>query len=365
MSGSGIKKAGRDSSIELFRIITMFCIVAHHYVVNSGLTEEFAVNVTVEDRTLFALLFGWGGKTGINCFVLITGYFMCTSHITFKKFLKLFLEIQFYRIIIYFIFVQTGYTEISLEGLLDAFLPVYSIWGGFIGSYLVFYVFIPFLNLFIRAINEKQHQMLIGLCLLVGTVPQTFMNAGSVFTYPCWFMVLYFIASYIRIYPKDIFNNRKLWGRAALAILVLSWASVVAGAYLQQIGSTLSCYHLVSDSNKLLAVSTAVCAFLYFKNLKMKTHPIINIIASSCFGVLLIHANSDVMRQWLWGDLLKVVQAYHGRYFPCHAVLSVTGVFVVCTVIDQVRIYLVEKPFFRWYDRICKKRAGEGCGTEA
>ena len=29
----------RDSSIELFRIITMFVIVAHHYVVNSGLTD--------------------------------------------------------------------------------------------------------------------------------------------------------------------------------------------------------------------------------------------------------------------------------------------------------------------------------------
>ena len=30
----------RDSNIELFRIITMFFIVAHHYVVNSGLTLE-------------------------------------------------------------------------------------------------------------------------------------------------------------------------------------------------------------------------------------------------------------------------------------------------------------------------------------
>lgn len=32
-----IKK--RDSNLELFRIITMLLIVAHHYVVNSGLME--------------------------------------------------------------------------------------------------------------------------------------------------------------------------------------------------------------------------------------------------------------------------------------------------------------------------------------
>lgn len=30
----------RDSSIELFRIITMFMIVAHHYIVNSSITGE-------------------------------------------------------------------------------------------------------------------------------------------------------------------------------------------------------------------------------------------------------------------------------------------------------------------------------------
>ena len=30
----------RDSSIELFRIITMLMIVAHHYVGNSGIMQE-------------------------------------------------------------------------------------------------------------------------------------------------------------------------------------------------------------------------------------------------------------------------------------------------------------------------------------
>ena len=34
------KKKQRDSSIELFRIITMLMIVAHHYIVNSGVLSE-------------------------------------------------------------------------------------------------------------------------------------------------------------------------------------------------------------------------------------------------------------------------------------------------------------------------------------
>ena len=74
----------RDSNIELFRIITMFFIVAHHYVVNSGLTLDdgpIAAN-PLSANSIFLLLFGAWGKIGINCFVMITGYFMCKSNIT-------------------------------------------------------------------------------------------------------------------------------------------------------------------------------------------------------------------------------------------------------------------------------------------
>ena len=76
----------RNSNLELYCIIVMLAIVAHHYVVNSGLMEGA---VSGNDFTLiqvFFLLFGMWGKTGINCFVLITGYFMCQQQITLRKF---------------------------------------------------------------------------------------------------------------------------------------------------------------------------------------------------------------------------------------------------------------------------------------
>ena len=85
---SGGVKA-RSSNIELFRIISMLMIVAHHYVVNSGLLDYIDAKFALQFKDYFLLLFGWGGKTGINCFVLITGYFMCESNITKKKFFKL------------------------------------------------------------------------------------------------------------------------------------------------------------------------------------------------------------------------------------------------------------------------------------
>ncbi len=77
-----MKKKLRDSNLELFRIITMLLIVAHHYVVNSGLTAPdgpiFAEPLSSD--SLYLLLIGAWGKIGINCFVLITGYFIDNCH---------------------------------------------------------------------------------------------------------------------------------------------------------------------------------------------------------------------------------------------------------------------------------------------
>lgn len=329
----------------------MFCIVAHHYVVNSGIIKEITPEKAVSARSLFALIFGWGGKTGINCFVLITGYFMCRSTISLRKFLKLLLEIEFYKIVVWLIFLLSGYTSFTFKSTLKAILPIYGIGTGFIGSYLCFFLFIPYLNLLIYAMNEQQHQILIGLCIGIGTVLQTFLKAPAAFTYVGWFMVCYLIAAYIRIYPNELFDNSKVWRNATWICLFFSWCSVVFGALIYHKYGKAVYYYFVSDSNKLLAIMTAVSAFLFFKNMKMKYHPVINKVAASTFGVLMIHANSDTMRQWLWRDVLKNTSAFHNSFFVIHAFGSVLAVYCICTVIDMVRIVVFEKPFFKWFDR--------------
>lgn len=133
----------------------------------------------------------------------------------------------------------------------------------------------------------------------------TFFGTPKAFTYIGWFMVLYFIASYIQLYPKKLFNSRKFWLFATMISIMLSWVSILAGAYIYAKLERKVYFYFVADSNKFMALITAVCAFLLFKNLNMKYNPFINTIASSAFGVLLIHANSDAMRQWLWKDTLK------------------------------------------------------------
>lgn len=65
----------RNSNIELLRILMMITIIAHHYVINSGITELYDFN-NITGNMIFQQIFGFSGKTIINVFLLISGYFI-------------------------------------------------------------------------------------------------------------------------------------------------------------------------------------------------------------------------------------------------------------------------------------------------
>lgn len=323
----------------------MLMIIAHHYVVNSGLLDCIEAQPYLSVRDYFLLLFGWGGKTGINCFVLITGYFMCTSHITKKKFFKLLGEVYFYAVTLWGIFLVTGYEAFSIKEFLKIVFPFYDVADNFTACFLLFYLLIPFLNKLIHVLSEKEHLQLLLWCMGVYVFFPSFVKAHVVFNYITWFCVLYIIASYIRLYPKAWFDSEKITGLMAGTSLLLSWTSVVVLLTLSRIvGKHVGlCYFFVTDSNKVLALATGVSTFLFFKNLKIRYCKTINTVAASTFGVLQIHANSDTMRRWLWEDVCNNIGAYDTKFIVFHAITCVLIVYIVCTVIDIIRIHVIDK----------------------
>lgn len=348
------KSIQRESGLELFRIITMLLIVAHHYVVNSELWGAGGpiMNTPMAGKSLFLLFFGAWGKTGINCFVLITGYFMCKSQITVKKFLKFLLEVEFYKLLFYAIFIFTGYVKFSVGGFVKTILPVYQLKSNFTGSYLLFFLCIPFLNIFIKSMTEKQHIYITSLLCFIYVIFGTVFGKNINMNYVSWFAVLYLIASYIRLYPKKIFDSKKFWGFMTILTMLVSLSSIIFFAWLGK--ERFDPYYLLQDSNKIFAVLTALFAFMFFKNLKFKS-AFVNAVAASCFGVLLIHENSESMRKWLWVDVLNNVKMYSSQWLIVHAAASVIVIYIVCTIIDYLRIKFLEKPFFYLVDQYIDK----------
>ncbi len=349
MCVGGVQKPPRDSNVELYRIIVMLAIVAHHYVVNSGLMNIIDQNGATRPASIFLLLFGCWGKIGINCFVLITGYFMCKSNITLKKFLRLFLEWMFYKYVIWAIFILCGYRFSSVKQALKSLLPITSLTDGFTSCYIVFFLFIPFLNILIQGMNQRQHQLLLLLSLGVFSVLGSVIPVGS--SYVIWFVNLYFLAAYIRLYPVALFENTRFWGWMSLLAVVCAYGSVILMAWVKDCFGYSGYYYFLADSNKITALAAALSFFLFFKNWKIKYNRAINTVASSTFGVLCIHAHSDAMRTWLWEELCRNTEVYDSAFLVLHAFSVVIAVYLVCTVIDQLRIKFIEERFFQFYDR--------------
>ena len=173
--------------------------------------------------------------------------------------------------------------------------------------------------------------------------------------YVSWFCVLYFIASYIRLYYCNVTNTHK-WGGYSILFIIMSMLSVLLLLYLSNLkGYMYNVYFFVSDSNKILALITSIYSFIWFKSMRIEYSKWINTIASSMFGVLLIHANSDTMRHWLWKDTLQNANHYGDNHYIVYALICILIVFVVSIIIDQTRILTIEKYTFKHIDKILDK----------
>lgn len=73
----------RNSNLELLRIVSMILIIMHHYAVHGGFD---LLNTELDLNRIWIQILSIGGKIGVNCFVLITGYFMINSK--FKEVVK-------------------------------------------------------------------------------------------------------------------------------------------------------------------------------------------------------------------------------------------------------------------------------------
>ncbi len=232
--------------------------------------------------------------------------------------------------------------------------PLRLIDTSFVPSFLVMYCMIPFLNRPLSALDKGGLRRLLGLLLFVFTFCTTFLAAPAAFSGVGWYCTLYLLAAYVRLYPARWFGDLRATGRLLAACAALSVLSVAAMTALDAalgVPPLGHAYYFVNDSGKLMAFLTGAAAFLFFKNLDIGVNGAVNAVSATVFGVLMIHANSDAMRAWLWGDLVDVPGLYGALPTPLLILAScgvVLAVFAVCSAMDALRIRLVERPLFAW-----------------
>lgn len=284
----------RESGIELLRILAAAGVVFSHFC-NAG--DIFDLPMGGGNYLLLTLIRSFT-IASVDIFVMITGYFMCTSNKrTLGKPLFLLLQIIAYSIVLYLVFVLFRYQPWSVKSLIGKFIPV----NWFITLYLVLYFLSPYLNIIIGRLNIKEFRTLLVVMLLffsiwpmvmgvtssfgfsfegLSTVGRGGNNAGYTFIN---FVSLYLVGAYIRLNKMDekVTAKRTLFISAMCGILL--WG-------LRMLPIDSEPWHIAGWYDNILVILLAASLLVLFKKMKFK-NTIINTISKAAFTVYIIHSS--------------------------------------------------------------------------
>lgn len=291
----------RLNNIELLRIISMLMILILHLLRFGGLLD------TYQDFSIRSLLV-WGLESfcfvAVNCYVLISGYFLVDSKFKFRKIFTLWLEVLFYSLIIYLGLLFMHKTKFSIKTLLTSIFPILLKNYWFITVYIILYALSPFLNKLVHSLSKQQYMYLIAIILIFFSLWATIISPSETLNYGgsysiSWFICLYLIAGFLKKFYKD--NSIK-----SIILLcvyfMLSIINMLAYFFIKKFNITFFSPDFLYNYHSITVVLAAISLFLFFKNLKIKNNIINKIIvffAPTTFGIYLIHENPNI-RLLLW-----------------------------------------------------------------
>lgn len=335
----------RSSNIELLRVISMFMVVMIHLMTKTSVLWEMDQSQAVYYISWF--LYGLC-MTGVNCYVLISGYFYKETKFKFEKLLSIYFQVLFYSVVIaavmYLMKIELRSSKIGV------ILPITNREYWFATVYLGLCCLTPYLNIVIEHMEEKKlRQLLIVLGLLFSVIP-TFLHAdnwledGGAYGI-VWFVFLYFTGGYIRKFYSGGIKKAGLYYLGCILIIPVSkYLILLFGRYGGALSSLIQGDKIIKISEVLYAFNSlpALCAsvflFLFFcsvqiKNVKMMK--VINFFGSLTFGVYLIH-NNKTLSHYLWENLhINDWLVKKNNIFMI--IILWISVFIVCSMIELLR----------------------------
>lgn len=317
-----VKSKGRDLNFELLRITSMMAIVFGHL----SSTGPALINPLA--------LFG-----DVNCFILITGYFMANGKFKASRIVRLVIETIFYCFLITLIFYIINPHQIGVFQLLKSIFPFaptsFSYW--FVNKYLGLILLQPFLSYLIKNLTKKQFKYLIILLLILNSQLVFFFPFSALFdngwSLP-WFITIFLIGAYLRIYqPFKKSNGIILWVFIWFISLVL-----INLIYYWRLGSLIE----ISYNNWIFFIKS-FATFMMFKEIKIPSNSMLGkciaFIAPNVFAIYIIHCQ-HYMSHWL--PIIGIKFTYNDNlwiFFLLYCVF-VLVIMTSCVLIDKTRLSL-------------------------
>lgn len=339
-------KSGRNSAVELVRILSMLLVVISHCSVHGGFPRDGS-GYWLNDYLLDWMVIG---NLGVDMFLIITGYFLCTQSRKKEGFFRLLTQVWFYSLLCFGIACLAG-REFSCEELWTVFFPTLKEEYWFFSAYVVLYLLLPYLNLFVKSATRTQHLTCLGVMLVLwSAIPTLFEQELFGYEMP-QFVMLYLLGAYLRKYPDN------LLGRPAVRITltVVSYLLIFASSTVLRLFNQhffwfrdpLSC--LSRNALPVMGAAVGTFAIAIFAKPWVNSH--INRLGGATFGVYLLHDNPFI-RSMLWEEWIGNQHFYHSRMLVVRMGFSILAVYLAGTAVELLRQKTVAQPMCRFACRI-------------
>ena len=339
------RKQPRESNFELLRIICMITIIATHYynlgvIIPDGEPASF--------NHLFIRFIGFGGRVGVDMFILISGYFLVEQKFRSIKAFQIALQCGLVSALIALVYYFFGQTD--LRSVFDALFYAFTNMHWFISGYLLLYFFIDYLNALVHSISREKLLALIWTLLLFRSILPTLLGWRMDSSTLLLFVTLYMIAAYIRLYSPRILDSKY----CLLAGLVIHWlcyafsAVLIARQDLHPLFPVVA--NRISEKDDITVILCSVLIFAGFRKLDIGRSRFINALGASTFGVYLMHMHPFIHHNQ-WVDLLRTPQVYLTPWLVLHAPLSILAVFFFWAGVDMLYRRFLQDPLMRWVGR--------------
>ena len=353
-----LNSTGRQANLELLRCVAMMMVIVLHYLDKGSLLGNLEAT-SLHPAEVIAWLLESFCIVAVNVYMLISGYFLCTSSFKPSRLFKLWLQVWMYSVIFGLIGAFTGVmtaTAVDTHFFLTLIFPILMNHYWFMTAYVFLYLLLPFLGLAVRKMTKRQLQIAVLLLLFVFSPLKSIlpvrldMDRGG---YDClWYVCVFAAAAYMRRFGIPFLEKR---GRGIALYLSSSFLIFCGTMTLREVylhtGRFRLMLRMCTEYNHILVFLAAVGFFGAFCRLKISGRfaAVICRIAPYTLGVYLLQETSGLRytwQNWLGADRLRGTSFHLGLSYSSVSLLmytlgAVVCVFVVGILADMLRTFLM------------------------
>lgn len=342
----------REVNFEILRVLAMFFIVAWHFIVHGIMHVLTSDTLSVCKIISFSSLANWIiieyitylTAVGVNCYVLISGYFLVKSEFKLHKVVKIWFQTLFYSVGIYVILTCVGIINFDIKGFVLSGLIIRNNTYWFVTQYIALVLLSPFLSKLALSLTKQKFQLLLLVLFIINVSLNFGFPYGGIYSSPVnisWFIFLFYVAAYIRLFNP--FAQRKIeYGKYYLVFCFILLISYLLYEYSLYHWRGMNISYRSSPAYNGYTFFSSILLFLWAKHYSFKNNILCRFVvrlAPYTFGVYLIHDNPYI-RTLLWERWL-IPSKYIDTWFLLPVMLlSVILIYLICTFGDYLRARL-------------------------